>query len=262
MMSKAVSIQGRLPDGARARAAPSARSFQAATAARQLRRVAPAVRAATGTDNKAGAKDKELVEQIGAGLKGGGMDRAAARAVLKQWQEAVGHEVTPDALRKILTGQSSKAVGFVLFSTLLDGASAYVAYNAAVYLSLAQPGLGGWAVAGQAATSLLCGYFLAGAAFDLFKLGAVVTASYQFRVNSAAYLAAVEDIAGASASATGLAVADKALGAANSVKVLQALGKMADLLREAGEAGGGAGETRSGGDMLNDLETLLTLRGA
>ena len=51
--------------------------------------------------------------------------------------------------------------------------------------------------------------------FDLFTLGAVTVSSLQFQTNSAAFLAAVREIAGQD---TGLNVLDKASQAANTLK--------------------------------------------
>jgi hypothetical protein len=104
------------------------------------------------------------------------------------------------------------------------------------------------AVIFQGIAYLLAGYYASGAVFDFFKLGSLAVAAVSFNVNAPAFLEAVEDIAGAK---SGLATLDKAVAAANSVKVFQALSKISSLLKE---SGGG-----SGTDMLADLGAYLTL---
>lgn len=104
------------------------------------------------------------------------------------------------------------------------------------------------AIVGQAIAYLLAGYYVTGAAFDLFKLGTVAVARMNFSVNAGAFLEAIEDIAG-----TGLDVADKASEAVNGVKVLGALRKMSEAL--AATAAGASDQT----DLLADLGAYLTL---
>lgn len=95
------------------------------------------------------------------------------------------------------------------------------------------------------------GYYVAGAAFDFFKLGAVIIAAINFNVNSASFLAALQDLAGNGG--TGLNVADKAVEAVNSIKVLSALGTMSDMLKSDTK------KENSSADMLTDLGAYLTL---
>jgi hypothetical protein len=105
-------------------------------------------------DNKAETAKK--ASEIEATLKKSGMDRAAARGVLKRWQEAVGHELTPDDLRRLVLGSSGRAVAAAAVSTLLDaGAAAGAAYTGAA-LGAGVPGLPG--AIGQSLAFLVCGW--------------------------------------------------------------------------------------------------------
>jgi alpha-D-ribose 1-methylphosphonate 5-triphosphate synthase subunit PhnG len=202
-------------------------------------------------------KTSSQAGKIKDGLEASGITREAAREILKRWSDQVGHEITPEDLRRILVGQSTRAVVLVLVSTLLDAGAAFGAFTAGNFLGVATEQYGIPAVIGQALAYGLAGYYVAGAAFDFFKLGAVIVAAINYNVNSASFLAAIEALAGASA--TGLNVADKALDAANSIKVLQALNTMADMLRA---EGGAEGNATSSGNMLLDLGAYLTLEKA
>jgi len=197
-------------------------------------------------------KKEELVDKIEKSLRESGMDAKAAQEVLKNWQNNVGHTVSPDDLRKVLRGQSTKAIALVAISTLLDAGAAYGAFVAGGFLGLASEQYGVAAIIGQALAYLLAGYYVTGAAFDFFKLGAVIIAAINFNINSSAFLAAVEGIAG---TGTGLNVADKVLEAVNSVKILQAINTMSDLLKEQSKTGNAS----SSGDMLADLGAYLVL---
>ena len=93
---------------------------------------------------------KEEVKKIEEGLKESGVTRESAREILKAWSEKVGHEISPEELRKILVGQSSRAVAFVLISTLLDAGAAYGAFVAGNFFGSATESYGVLAVIGQA----------------------------------------------------------------------------------------------------------------
>lgn len=220
--------------------------------ARPRRLLRIAVRAANTTEEE--QRKKELVGKIEKSLKETGLDPQSAKLVLKNWSDTVGHEVTPEELRKILVGQSTRALILVFINTLFDAGAAYGAFQFGGFLGLATEQYGTAALIGQAIAYLLAGYYATGAVFDLFKLGAVSVARINFSINSGAFLEAIEDIAGAG---TGLDVADKAREAVNSVKVLKALNTMADLLKEAGK--GGTTPTAASSQMLADLGAYLTL---
>ena len=65
-------------------------------------------------------RKKELVDQIQKSLKETGLDPTKAKMVLKNWQDEVGHEVSPEDLRRVLVGQSNRALALVLVNTLFD----------------------------------------------------------------------------------------------------------------------------------------------
>ncbi|KFM23111.1 Calmodulin-4 [Auxenochlorella protothecoides] len=175
---------------------------------------------------------KEQTEKTKEGLKKQGMDPKTANKVLKAWREAVGKDIEPGDLRKLLTQQAGKASLFVVFQILLDLAAAYGSFVAGSYLSAAaSPGgiAGFFTFLLQAGAFFVTGYYLSGAVFDAFKLGVLLYSSLQFQTNSAAYLAALQEIAGDQS--TGLATVDKAREAVNSVKVLGALKEIQGLLK-------------------------------
>lgn len=209
------------------------------------------IRAATKTEEE---KRKEIVGKIEKSLQDSGLDKKAAQEILKTWQNEVGHEVSPEDLRKILVGKSTKILLLVLINTVLDAGAAYGSFIAGGFLGIASEQYGAIALVGQAIAYLLAGYYVTGAAFDLFKLGAVAFASITFNINSGAFLQAVEEIAG---SGTGLNITDKARDAVNSLKVLNALNKMADLLKES-ETSKKSSATSSE-TLLADLGAYLTL---
>ena len=236
---------------------PCPRSAALFSPRRPTRRPAPgrvSAASSTPTPPENETHKKEMIGKIEESLRASGMDAAAAKTVLKKWQDDIGHDISTDALRKLLVGQSTKAIALVAFSTLLDAGAAYGAFNFGGFLGQATEQYGFGASVLQAVAYLGAGWYATGAVFDLFKLGAMTVAAINFNVNSAAFLAAVEDIAGAG---TGLNVADKALEAVNSVKVLQSLTTMSDLLRQQSVAG-----SSSSGDMLADLGAFLTLNRA
>jgi hypothetical protein len=191
-------------------------------------------------------QEKRIADQ----LLDSGLSPDKAREILKSWQEEVGHELTPEDLRKILVGQSQKALALVIFSTLLDVGAAYGAFAAGGFLGLASEDYGLAAIVGQAIAYLLAGYYVTGAVFDAFKIVTVVIASLQFNVNSAAFLGAVESI-----SKSGLNIADKATEAVNSVKVAQAMKKIVELLQDEYQKS----SVTASIDMLSDLGAYLTL---
>lgn len=197
-------------------------------------------------DGRTNDQEKRIADE----LQKSGLTPEKAREIMKSWQDEVGHELTPEDLRKILIGQSQKALALVMLSTLLDAGAAYGAFAAGGFLGLASEDYGVAAVVGQAVAYLLAGYYVTGAVFDLFKIVTVAIASFQFNVNSAAFLNAVESI-----SKSGLNIADKASEAANSVKVAQALKKIVELLQNEDQSGS---STKSI-DMLSDLGAYLTL---
>lgn len=200
---------------------------------------------------KLAEKEEKLSSEIQEQLAKVGLTPEKAEEVLEAWRDDVGHEVSSEDLRKILVGSSSRAIILVLINTLLDSGAAYGSFVAGGYLGLASQDFGWPAVVGQAVAYILAGYYVTGAVFDFFKLGAVLVAAVSFNVNSAAFLAAVEGIA---KGGKGLKVTDKALDAVNTVKVIQAMNSMVSLLQK-----DGATSADQSFDMLTDLGAYLTL---
>ncbi|PSC75550.1 calcium sensor EFh [Micractinium conductrix] len=247
-MSLSLQCSMRAPCSSARALAPSLR-LSRACARRQL-----AVRAqADGSE-----EEKRKIAALEESLKQQGLDRQRAQQVLQAWREAAGggdgKEVTPEDLRKVLVKQGSKFSILVVIQVFLDLGAAYGAFYAGNFLGEGVEQYGVLAVGLQAIAYFLSGYYAIGAFFDLFKLGMLVTATYQFNVNSAAFLAAVQDLAGRGP--TGLGTVDKAMEAVNTVKVVAALNKMADLLKE--KQGGEAAAP----DVLRDLAVYLTLEKA
>ncbi|KAI3439055.1 hypothetical protein D9Q98_001465 [Chlorella vulgaris] len=227
---------------------------QAVSPARPPRRVV-LVRALKEEDEQERKKVLELEEN----LKKSGLDKGRAQQVLKLWQTAGsdGKEITPEELRKVLVKQGSKFSGLVLIQVILDIGAAYGAGQVGMFLGNQSEQFGLPAVLLQAVAYFFSGWYAIGAVFDLFKLGMLVTAISQFNVNSAAFLAAVKDLAGDTPQ--GLSTVDKAVEAVNTVKVVAGLNKMAKLLKEQQQ---GKEQDKSSGDMLRDLAAYLTLEKA
>lgn len=85
-------------------------------------------------------------------------------------------------------GQSTKIIGLVLFSTLIDIGAAYGSFTAGNFLGVSSIEYGIPAVIGQGIAYILAGYYASGAVFDFFKLGTLVLASFQFNLNAGAFL--------------------------------------------------------------------------
>lgn len=213
------------------------------------------VAADTGTQPKQSEeKQKKLITEIEEGLKKSGVDKNTALKILNDWKQATKeNQLSPEAFRKIMVKQSSIAVGLVAFQILLDCGAAYGAFTLGSLLGANTEQWGFGAVIGQAIAFFLAGYYVSGAFFDLFKLGALTVAAFQFNVNAPAFLAAVQDLAGNTG--TGLTAVDKATEAVNTVKVLNALREVSDKLQRERAVRPDA----SAADMLSDLAAYLTL---
>lgn len=208
--------------------------------------------------SKTEEEEKKRITDIELSLKRSGLDKERAQQVLKAWRSASGDdskEITPEDLRKVLVKQGSKVSSLVVIQILLDIGAAYGAWVAGNFIGLAILDYGTPAVVLQAVAYFVAGYYAIGAVFDFFKLGMLIYTTVQFNVNSAAFLAAVQDLAG-STGPTGLATVDKAVDAVNTLKVVAGLNKMAELLKASS-----AVEAEKN-DMLRDLAVYLTLEKA
>ncbi|GAB4816578.1 hypothetical protein N2152v2_003624 [Parachlorella kessleri] len=208
---------------------------------------------------------KQEVEQLKGELAKGGITKEVAKQVLDAWEGDSGHSLTPEDLRKVIVKSSTRFTGYVLVQVLLDAGAAYGAFlvgnmigkamghKARIDASVPQYGLPATIL--SALSYILAGYYATGVAFDFFKLGALLVGVYQFNVNSSTFLEAVQELAKADGGSTGLSTFDKAREAVNTYKVLQALLRMSDLLKDQQAAG----SSSSGPDMLRDLGAYLTL---
>lgn len=186
-------------------------------------------------------------------LKRSGLNKERAQQVLKQWKETAGggsEDISAEQLRKVLVKEGTKFSALAVIQVFLDLGAAYGAWLGGNYLGMASEEYGSFAVALQAIAFFLSGYYAIGAVFDVFKLGMLLAAINQFNVNSSAFLTAVKELAGSSP--TGLGTVDKAVEAANTLKVVAGLNRMAELLKEQVK-----GESKN--DMLRDLAAYLTL---
>lgn len=207
------------------------------------------VRAAETQTDKLTEKKEKLVQDF----KKGGLDKSTAQRVLDMWKETGASD--EDGLKKLLVRRSLTQALTIVIQAALDAGAAYGAFSLAGFLGAAEniPLHNIW---GFGAT-FLGSYFGTGVIFDLFTLGALISASLQFQTDSAAFMAAVKEIAGASGGNTGLNVVDKAAQARSTLKVLQALSNISNLLKEEGAKSGDA----SAG-TLGSLSTYLLLQKA
>lgn len=189
-------------------------------------------------------KQKELKER----LSKQGLDKETAQRALKLWESQSATDA--DSLKKLLRKRSLAIAGRISIQVALDIVAAVGAYNLSAVLS-AQEGLPlNWLWAGL--TSFLGSYFAVGVLFDFFSIGALAISSLQFQTDSAAFIGAVKELAG---EGTGINVVDKAAQARNTLKVLQALNNISQLLRD--EAAKGVQSS-----TLSDLSTYLLLQQA
>jgi len=202
----------------------------------------PILRAAVDTEKKPDDKKKEKILED---MKKGGLDKATAQKVLKRWEETGATDA--DTLNKMLRRRSLGTVITIIVQAVLDAGASYGAFNLAAFLAAADKIPLHWVLSFGA--NFLGSYFAIGVFFDLFTLGAVTVSSLQFQTNSAAFLSAVQEIAGQD---TGLNVIDKATQAANTLKVFNALNAISDMLQEEASKGGQGG-------TLSDLSAYLLL---
>ena len=187
-------------------------------------------------------------------LRTSGVDQAVAQRVLKAWESA-GAAGDPDALRRVLVSRSFKSAATVLLQTLIDAGAAFGAFSWGLFLDTpagAEVPLRGIV---QALSFALCGYFTISTFSDLFLLGALSIAAARYGANAGAVLAAVRELAGAP---SGVGAVDQATAAASTLKVVQALNEISDLLASqvAAAKEGGGGNAAS---TLKSLSALLTL---
>ncbi|KXZ48788.1 hypothetical protein GPECTOR_25g372 [Gonium pectorale] len=153
-----------------------------------------------------------------------GMDNKKAKAVLKKWRE-MGVE-DPEQLRKLLIRRSLRPATTVGIQALLDGVAAYGGFYVSGLVADSPPFTGQFPI--QIAASFFAWYYVLQALLNLSVAWALFFTAYKYGTNSVELLAAVQQLAGP---ATGLNVLDKAQVAVNTLKVLQTLDEIAELLK-------------------------------
>jgi hypothetical protein len=197
-------------------------------------------------------KQKDKKEKLVENFKKGGLDKQTAQRVLDVWKETGASD--DQGLKKLFLKRSLTAAAALALQTGLDAGAAYGAFSLSGFLSAADSIPLNWLW--SFAATALGSYFGAGVVFDLFSVGALVASSVQFQTDSAAFMAAVKEIAGAGGS-TGINVVDKAAQARSTLKVLSALSNISKLLKEEGARGGAGGVP-----TLSNLSTYLLLQKA
>ena len=194
------------------------------------------------------AKEGEIrwsrTEQV---LKESGLTQERAKLVLKAWKEAGADD--PKSLKKLVKRRGAQQSVNEALQLLVDGSSAVVSWYCG--LQIAETGsLGPLSLAGEFLLYTLAMYQTINATLDVFQLIAIGTATRRYSENSAAFLAAVQTVAGPE---TGLELVDKARQAVATVQVLQALDDMFQQLSKGVEGG------RDVGDFLRDLGAYLVI---
>lgn len=190
------------------------------------------------------AADSEKFSKVLEELKNKGMTPATAKTVLKKWSD-MGAQ-TPEELRKLLLTKSLRPISGLLIQAALDSVAAFGGF----FLG----DLSGKADFSGNVFVQLIGYFLGCYYFlqVVFELGAavaLVVGAYKYQANTADVLRAVQQIAGPG---TGVSVVDKAQLAVNTLKVLQTLDSIFEILK--GQFDGIPNRT-----TLQNLSAYLTL---
>ncbi|KAL4858797.1 Calmodulin-4 [Chlorella vulgaris] len=191
--------------------------------------------------------NKKRAQELEVSLKKMGIDKSTAQRILSIWRES--GATSPEGLRKLFLKRSftkSTRIGLQLLIDLAAGGGAYYAAK-----SITPNDFGSLALAGKYGLYFLAMYLLIGASFEFFSLIALIYAAFRYSTRADTFLLAVQEIAGAS---TGLSVVDQAQQAVNIVKVLAALDKIRDLLKEV--------SATSPDDFFDSLGVYLTLERA
>lgn len=188
----------------------------------------------------------DKLEKVLDELKKTGMNQARAREVLSKWKELGVSD--SEQLRKLLIKRSLQPVSVIGFQALLDGlACAGGIYSA----NLISQGDGSFPFQFplQIAATFFGFYYSIQVLLNLSVISVLVLTAYRYGTNSAEVLLAVQSLAGPT---SGLSVLDKAQLAVNTLKVLQTLEEISELLKDhVGDA--------SGRNTLQNLSAYLTL---
>lgn len=199
-------------------------------------------------DGKEGSgKDKlgDKMESLLTDLKKTGMDRTKAKLVLKKWEEMGVKD--PEQLRKLLVKRSVQPAAALGFQGLLDLLACAGGFYTANVISDSSPFPGQFPI--QLLALFFGFYYVIQAMLNFSVMSVVLLTAYKYGTNSTELLAAVQQMAGP---ASGLNIADKAQVAVNTIKVLQTLDEIADLLK-------GMSTTSTTRSTLQNLSAYLTL---
>ncbi|GIL73826.1 hypothetical protein Vretimale_5316 [Volvox reticuliferus] len=153
-----------------------------------------------------------------------GMDSKKAKAVLKKWRDMGVSD--PEQLRKLLVRTSLRPAVTVGVQALLDALACWGGFYTAGLIADSPPFAGQFAL--QLAASFFGFYYVLQALLNLSTVSGLLLTAYKYGTNSVELLAAVQQLAGPP---TGLTVLDKAQVAVNTLKVLQTLDEIAELLK-------------------------------
>lgn len=191
--------------------------------------------------------DTDAVAEVDRMLQELNINKATAKQVLKVWRTA--GIADPEALRRALVKRGANRSAAVAGQLAVDASAAAVAFYSGTNIATSRA-LGSFTLAAEFLCYALACYLSISATLDVFALVAVGLATKRYSTSSAAFLEAVQALAGPE---SGLDVVDKARKAVSTVRVLQALDAI--LARLKARAGDAAGED----NFLRDLGAYVTL---
>jgi hypothetical protein len=181
-------------------------------------------------------------------LKAMGLTPRSAQAMLNSWR-SMGVTDTKN-LNKVVAKQAIRPITGLLIQALLDGATCAISFYLADAISdtFTFPGK----ILVLAATYFLAIYYLIQSVFEVGAIAIIIVGALKYRTNAAALYEAVQQLAGPQSN---FSVVNQAELAVNSVKVMQALDRAMDVLKD---------EFRSGSDAntMENLSAYLTLQRA
>lgn len=208
----------------RARSAPSVTSSFAKLAAKSSRAACVLPRASNDTKDKSTESESKKFAKVMDELKKQGMTPGKARQLLKAWQQM--GATNPAELRALLMERSKEPILQLLTQAGLDAAASVGAFYIGGLFGEMQDFPGQIAI--QFGSYFIGFYYFLNAIFESSALVGVLVSVQKYGSTSDEILAAVQQLAGP---ATGVSLVDKAAKAVNTIKVLQALDKIVQLLK-------------------------------
>eukprot|EP00892_Ulva_mutabilis_P005297 jgi/Ulvmu1/3139/UM015_0179.1 len=177
----------------------------------------------SGKGNSPKSEPPQKVRKAVEAMKREGVDDKVARKVLQAWED---EGIDSKTLQRRLLGVGISVVGLAAFQLFTDILAAYCSTTTAtVFGNSTFFGAGLLAIAFQT----LYYYFAIGAAFDTFRLGAVIGGAASLGANTDTLYAAIEQLAGEQ---SGLGIVDKAQAAVSTTKVVLALNSVRRVVKE------------------------------